>query len=212
MGMERRAATRDTFDVLADISLRNLTRFAGKADVLDTQPGRGLTALEFGHREIVWRCQALGIPATEYDRIFEDAKAWFAMGSALCESPIERPVLAALLTGRYQGYHAIPPHVHNAKTDPFAPQVDIFIVPQMAFLRFRVDFMLVLLTPWGRKFIAVECDGADYHQDVSKERKRDGYLASWDILTFRLTGKDIVADPHHAVQGIIGHANDLFVQ
>jgi very-short-patch-repair endonuclease len=208
--MEKRPATKDSFDSLADVALRAYTSFAGKREFLPAQPGRGNTAMEFGRQTLARRAMALGVVPEQCDRVFEEAQSAFAFGSALCESPIERAVLAALITGPFRTFETLPPHIHDSKKAPILERGDLTIIPQMAFVRFRVDFMLALRTKLNNiRMIAIECDGEDFHGDVNKERAREGYLASWDIPLFRCTGKEIVADPHQAVWPNIAHADDL---
>jgi very-short-patch-repair endonuclease len=76
------------------------------------------------------------------------------------------------------------------------------------FLKFRFDFALVSKYKGGLYVVDVECDGADYHQNVSADLKRDGYLASWGIPVIRATGEQIYKEP----ENVSGRASSMLVQ
>lgn len=178
--------------VLGDVALASLVPDGAK---LNEETGKGLTALSLGMDSLCDRARRLGISEAELPRVKQDTMQQFEKGAKLCESPIERSMLGALLTAPWQGFETLPPVVHNAANhlEPM-PAGDVVIVPQMAFLRYRLDFGIILRSGENRYAICVECDGEEYHNDADKERRRGGYLASWGIPTYRFTGKAIYAD------------------
>lgn len=104
----------------------------------------------------------------------------------MCESPIERIMLAILIPQEMNRYA-----VHSCEFR--APPV---IVPQHNILNYRVDFALIGGANDLR--IAVECDGHDFHErtkeQARRDRSRDRALsaAGWTVLRF--TGREIY---HH---------------
>lgn len=49
----------------------------------------------------------------------------------------------------------------------------------------------------------IECDGAAYHQDISRELKRDEFIRSQGYSIHHIRGKEIVADPMKSTFDII---------
>jgi hypothetical protein len=169
----------------------------GKEVPLRDHPGKGLTALQMGFEHLRRRARTMELSEASTELAIQQAQTEFAKGEALCESPIERAMLAALITGEWSGFATIPPRVHNGMDkDEMLPWGDILIIPQMAFLRYRLDFGVLVR-------VAVECDGADFHNDYRRENLRVAYLKSWNIPVFKFTGKEIHADPHAAARKAI---------
>lgn len=168
----------------------------GGAIPLREHPGNGLTVLDLGMSVLARRGRTMELRQDVIEAAQQRARREYAKGEALCESPIERAMLAGLLTAQWSGFNAMPPAVHTAMDkEEMLPEGDIVIVPQMAFLRYRLDFGIVLRTPEGSiQTVAVECDGADFHTEYRKEALRINYLKSWGIPVFKFTGKDIHAD------------------
>lgn len=120
----------------------------------------------------------------------ESAKKEFEKGSPHCESPIEREMLAALLTADWRCFGD---HIPRVWVDA-APASKISIIPQLKIGRRRIDFAVsVPKKPIGT-VIAVECDGTDFHS-AGDDRMRDVELAYFGILTVRFSGSEIKKDP-----------------
>lgn len=171
---------------------------------LKEHPGKGLTTLQMGMDGLMRRARTLELREDVARAAQNVAYAQFSKGEALCESPIERSMLAALLTAQWSGFEAIPPLVHAAlDKEEMLPPGDIVIVPQMAFLRYRLDFGLVLRTPQRPvQIVAVECDGADFHTEYQREVTRINYLKSWGVPVFKFTGREIHADAIEAARKV----------
>lgn len=175
---------------------------------LSQNAGKAGTVFHLTEEMLHQRAARLGVTPEGMAAIDGKAAEQFNKGMPLCESPIERMVLAALINADWHTFLTIPPLVHDAKNDVSLPAGDIIIVPQMAFLRFRIDFGLVVDIEGHRRIIAIECDGADYHADAAKERARNLYLSSWDIPVFHLTGADIHRDAALCIDEINSHIEE----
>jgi hypothetical protein len=104
----------------------------------------------------------------------------------LCESPIEEMMLVALGFMVIQGHEGFPV-IHDLSSGEPWPNKNIVIVPQFAFARYRLDFLVTV----GKRWLAVECDGADYHALPAqriRDRNRDDYLRDLGIPTIRYSG------------------------
>jgi len=192
---------------LADVSIaaaQNRLPDLSTRERIGMHPGKGHTVLDFGLSRLEERAAMLGLHTTAYPGIEAKARAEFAKGTPLCESPIERAMLAALITGPWAGFSTLPAVVHNASNkDEMLPPGDVVIVPQMAFLRYRLDFGVVVEVGNARRIVCVECDGADWHRDYAKETKRVAYLKSWDIPVFKFTGSELHEDAIAAADMVI---------
>lgn len=129
------------------------------------------------------------VPGTLYRLMKEDiGKVW-----SLLESPIEQVAIFHLASENY-GKEEWPIYakvarargLHDHKNYP------VQIIPQVTFGRYRVDFLLDL---GSCGLVALECDGAEYHQDKAKDARRDDELwKDHQVKVFRLPGKDIWRD------------------
>jgi hypothetical protein len=153
-------------------------------------PGKGLTNLDLGMQRVVQHAIDMGVQGDGLSAVERRVREQFAKGSALCESPIERSMLAGLLTAYWHGFDALPPLVHNSSrdADEHLPLGELVIVPQMAFVRYRLDFGVIAMKDGHRRVVAVECDGAAFHADALKERNKVAYLKSWDVPVFKFSG------------------------
>lgn len=178
----------------------------GNEMTLKDHPGKGLSVLQLGMSGLDKRARSMEMSVENHERAVERAYAEYAKGEALCESPIERAMLAALLTAQWTGFGTIPPRVHaSMDKEEMLPAGDIVIVPQLAFLRYRLDFGVVLrLDDRPPQIVAVECDGADFHNDARRENLRVNYLKSWGVPVFKFTGREIHADPFAAAEKVSG--------
>lgn len=171
---------------------------------LKEHPGKGLSVLQMGMEGLMRRARTMELREDVAKAAEAEAYNQYWKGECLCESPIERSMLAAMLTAQWSGFDTIPPRVHTAlDKEEMLPEGDIIIVPQMAFLRYRLDFGLALRVP-GKpiQIVAVECDGADFHTEYRKENARVHYLKSWGVPVFKFTGKEIHADAIDAARKV----------
>lgn len=133
----------------------------------------------------------------------------FAAMDRLCESPIENVLLATLCFLPVRNFVTYPIPIYDlTRKDPL-PASDIVIIPQFPFARYRFDFLVVARTVEGpQKWLAVECDGNDYHHETKNQHIRD---ANRDLLvnqlgfeTLRYTGKQIWKDPFACAGEVAG--------
>jgi very-short-patch-repair endonuclease len=119
---------------------------------------------------------------TLIDRGLIYAKEGFDAGLTKCESPIERRLFAALCGVSF----ALRCSTSN-------------IYPQAKIGDYRADFLVV-----GRRKVAIECDGHDFHErtkeQARRDKARDRYFASQRIAVARFTGSEIWANPIHCAE------------
>jgi len=203
-----------TSDVVASV-LHELAH-EGRTDkaFLKGHPGKGLSTLSYGMPRLIGRAEAIGVAEDGQMLLAELAKAQFEKGSALCESPIERSLLAGLITGDWGDIGALPPLVHNAGrgSTETLPKAPVVIIPQLAFVHFRMDFCLAVVKRRKYQMIAVECDGKEFHKDAVKESTRVAYLNSWDIPVFKFTGSAIYDDPINVADSIINSIHQWWLE
>jgi hypothetical protein len=182
----------------------DLARAGDVSIPLKDHPGKGLSVLQMGMDVLLRRARTMELRADVAKAAEAEAYNQYRKGECLCESPIERSMLAALLTAQWSGFDTIPPRVHTAlDKSEMLPEGDIIIVPQMAFLRYRLDFGLALRVPGiPIQIVAVECDDADFHTEYRKENDRVLYLKSWGVPVFKFTGKEIHADALDAARKV----------
>jgi very-short-patch-repair endonuclease len=161
-------------------------------------PGKFVTAFEMGVDRLTKGAAERGHPPGMIETIRNTAWQQGCKASDLCESPIERTMAAGLVTANWREFPSVL-LVHDASKDSkdgLLPDYPLILVPQLALVRYRLDFGLVAQRGVNqmRQIFAVECDGQEYHQDATADRIRNGYLASWGVLTFRFSGKRISDD------------------
>ncbi len=138
------------------------------------------------------------------------------MRTARMESPIERRLLAELafidaplyFDGAYQTTPGImqdplPPlrdHGHLVELTKDRDSDSCLIYHQTEVCGYRVDFLLVLVLPEGRRVVGVvvECDGHDFHERTKEQAKRDRgmdrALTAAGFRVLRFTGSEIYRD------------------
>lgn len=179
---------------LGDALGEALHGIAGRGGDLSSKSGAAGLNFDVAAKHLFTRAAFLGLPSQ--DHIVEKARAEVAKGLDLCESPIEKRLLPWLVCEDY-GPHVLtcPVPVCNTKLDELPPKGDLFIVPQFAFVKFRMDFALVRRMAGGRLgIVAVECDGSGHHNAV-RDTLRNGWLASFQIKTIRAMGSTINERP-----------------
>lgn len=175
----------------------------GAVDPLKGHPGKSIDVFKNGLPRFSEKMvRATGdVPSAE---LSASLHANYMKGMDLCESPIERNLLAALITGgwaRCEGH----PVVHSAKDYAEAfPRCAIVLVPQMAVLRYRVDIGVVAQRyDGGITLFGIECDGKQFHQDAEKDHSRDVYLHAVGVRVMRASGKLLNVAPIEAADQII---------
>jgi hypothetical protein len=198
-----RSRSDDTFtnmrhagDVVASVLHEVATIGATDKEVLRTHPGKGLTNLELGLPRILDHAANRGVGKEGRELIEAKVRQEFTKGAEMCESPIERNMLAALLTAAWVGLDVFPPlvHDHRKQNHELLPAVPVVIIPQLAFVRYRLDFGIAIIKDRRLQLVAIECDGAAYHRDFDIENERVGYMRSWDIPVFKAKGTDLYED------------------
>lgn len=126
------------------------------------------------------------LPGDIYRRQRDDVEAIWG----LLESPIEQVAIFQLAGGNY-AYEGDPVYAKVAsKRGQFSLlHFPVQIIPQVEFGPYRVDFLFDLAR--GRP-LALECDGAEFHQDAERDRVRDEHLRQHHgISVLRVTGKSL---------------------
>lgn len=95
------------------------------------------------------------------------------------------------------------------------PEDGIFVWPQAAIGRYRVDFLLSCHF-WGRsQSFIVECDGHDYHErtkeQAAHDKARDRWFTSRGYKMLRFTGSEIWADATNCVAEINTALENVFL-
>lgn len=146
--------------------------------------------------ECRWRCverlERLGIQDARARELITRTEARFVAMAHLCESPIEQMMLAAMSYMVIDGAECFPPAIHDVMSGEPWPNCPVVIVPQFVIARFRLDFLVTVDMPSSRYSFAVECDGAEHHDDPSdrmRDSERDAYLRCLGIKTVRRSGK-----------------------
>lgn len=177
----------------------------GTPDYLRDHPGNGTEIIQSASWRLRKHHRMLPLTTEEFDQIQGILLSEYGKAQTLCESPIERDMLAALMAGNWSFCESPFVPVHSLR-DKEAPIKDapVVLIPQFAFGRFRLDFA-ILCRGEGKKprILAVECDGKEFH-DPEADRLRDRQLEAFGIDVFRATGKSI----HAAVYEIA----DLVIQ
>jgi len=121
-----------------------------------------------------------------------------------CESPIERALLAGIVTVASRG--GIPAVFKLRDKDinlTVAAGTPMIIWPQYHVCAHRTDFMI----EFGRVKAVVECDGHDYHERTKKQAERDRGLdrafQREGFRVFRFTGSEIWEGPEACAAALI---------
>lgn len=123
-----------------------------------------------------------------------------------CESPIERDMLGALLSANWD--QCADPVVPVCGPKEAVPaNRPIVILPQFLIGPYRLDFVILCRGLQLPSLIAVECDGAEYH-DQERDAQRDAYLRAFGIHVFRASGSAIFRAPEDVANMIVNLAQD----
>lgn len=181
----------------------------GSADPIKGHPGDGADILDHGIGRIASHPIILADPS-KAEPLKVAVRAVYDKAQKLCESPIERNLLAALITGCWPFSQSVVPLVHNAKdhNEPF-PKSDVVIVPQLALFRYRLDFGIVVEKAGAKRIVCIECDGKEFHQDREREYARDAYLYdALGIPVLHYSGTTLYRRPLATADAIIDAIGD----
>jgi len=170
-------------------------------DPLRGHPGRGPATLENGRTRLYVKASDEPRSVRE-EAVWAEAQAQYAKGEKLCESPIERSMLAAMLTADWGYFATENALVHDPNSGEDFPDANVVFVPQLRIARFRLDFALVLNMGRWHQIFALECDGKEFHDAVA-DRERDFYLQSLGIITHRFTGVALNVGPIAATDEVV---------
>jgi hypothetical protein len=141
--------------------------------------------------------------------------AQFDKGSALCESPIEFYLLAALQDEAYE-HPEFEFIIEVDATDALSHvgRREVICVPQARWMEqgYIFDFVLFDMRTSSKentKALVVECDGHDYHErskeQAAYDRFRDRLAVFTGFSVFRFTGSEIYRDAHECARQIIAY-------
>lgn len=107
----------------------------------------------------------------------------------LAESPIEVELLDELVSMHMPRFAVSPfDKVRSVLEDD-----GLYVYPQMKVGRYRLDFLLTRKS--APSFLAIECDGFDFHRkhqwQIDRDRARDADLAANRIFVRRISGASI---------------------
>jgi hypothetical protein len=121
-----------------------------------------------------------------------------------CESPIERALLAGVVTVASRGGIPVVFKLRDKDINlTVAPGTPMIIWPQYHVCAHRTDFMV----EFGKVKAVVECDGHDYHERTKKQAERDRGLdrafQREGFRVFRFTGSEIWQGPEACAAALI---------
>jgi very-short-patch-repair endonuclease len=78
---------------------------------------------------------------------------------------------------------------------------------------YRVDFLFQLNGPKGQRYLAVECDGHDFHEktklQVQRDKSRDRGVKMHGLDVIRFTGSEIFCDPKKCADEVTAHLGNI---
>lgn len=121
-----------------------------------------------------------------------------AVEGQLCESPLERVMLAALVAvieiEERWPLNIIPPEIAMKSGGG-----RLCLSPQVQLEDYRVDFLLADARFKNPVRIVIECDGHDFHERTQdqalRDRSRDRVVQALGAKIVRFTGREIWRDP-----------------
>lgn len=113
-----------------------------------------------------------------------------------CESPIETGLLKAFIALRLADRRF---RLDGLPTGDLATEWEAVIFPQHTEGGYRIDFAVKVTAAKREAWIAVECDGHDFHertkQQAARDKARDRALTAAGYRILRFTGSEIHAEP-----------------
>lgn len=174
------------------------------ADYLRNHPGNSSEALNSAGARLRKHPKLVSLSDSEFALVMNEVRAEYKKSQALCESPIERTMLAALMTANW--YFVANPFVpvYDAAQKGRMPDMPVVIIPQFKVLNYRLDIAIAAKGKSRGMLFAVECDGAEFH-DAIADSERDLNLKTIGITTLRVSGSRVYKDPAAAADCIIDH-------
>lgn len=173
-------------------------------DYLRNHPGNSAEALYSAGARLRQHRKFGALSDDEFKVVLERVRTEYLAAQKLCESPIERAMLAAFMTANW-----------HFLDNPFVPVVDhrqkgrlpdmpVVLIPQFVVMNYRLD-MAIAVRGKDRAFVwAVECDGKEFH-DAQADYERDENLKALGIRTVRFSGSSIYKDPMAAADWVVDH-------
>lgn len=178
-------------------------------DALVADPGEVRLVADSVELLAYQRAALLECPMPDAQKRIKAAKARVIRAISQCDSPIERRLMPALVFANYgHMFASFPADLHCPKIDQAPPKGDLIVIPQFAYVRFRLDFAIIAKADDRRLIVGVECDGEEFHKDADKDRERDAYLKAFDVTMFRFSGRQIQADPLPLASRVAMHVAD----
>ncbi|MEN6549140.1 MAG: hypothetical protein ABFE07_24105 [Armatimonadia bacterium] len=168
--------------------------------------GATRAVFDFAWEQMRLRLFAKGASEAETRATRNHAVIALQLGLEICDSPIERTLLPALVLADYGVVSDKPAKLHDPKRECL-PDGPVVIIPQFAFARSRMDFAVAVRFKGHLQMFCIECDGAAFHT-AANNIVRDGYFASWGMPTTRLSGAEIYQDTLAAAQKALAPIHD----
>lgn len=142
----------------------------------------------------------------------------FLYCAAICQSPIERLMLLALMSEATAGY---PFHLYPClyRESPPIDELPIFeqngcwLIPQVRIGPYRADFVIINNLAASRQVVIIECDGHDFHEKTKEQaahdKRRDRYFAAQRYTVLHFTGSEIYQDAQGCAEEALGHVVPL---
>lgn len=113
-----------------------------------------------------------------------------------CESPIELGLLKAFIALRLVDRRI---RLDGLPTGPLATEWEATVYPQHKSGGYRIDFAVHVTAGQRSAWIAVECDGHDFHErtkeQAARDKARDRALTAAGFRVMRFTGSEIHTSP-----------------
>jgi hypothetical protein len=180
-----------------DALLLRLECNGDKAKIIKSHKGQSSQAFKCAAHEMTTRETYNGASENDQRIALDQLQTSFDAGMTLCESPIERTLLPALLIAQWVGCECFPAKVSSASLEDIEGLMEpsrALIVPQLKVAGRRLDFALFLPIELAPKGFAIECDGRAYHNAMD-DIERDVELAQSGFATLRFTGSQINTNP-----------------
>lgn len=149
-------------------------------------------------------------------------------------TPIERLMRGAFLAKQIHSSHWLSVEFLNAEPGQFtlemlkgfAPHTlegwRLSVIPQVRIGSYRVDFVVMASIKNNetggevrRAFLAVECDGHDFHEktkeQAARDKARDRYITGLHVPMMRFTGSEIWRSPMQCAEEVIGYFEEIIV-
>ena len=148
-----------------------------------------------------------GVSDSNAQMLCDNARNQFEFGDELCESPIERMMLAALVTADWQDKEGNNELISVCRQTECRPKRSVVITPQFKFGRYRLDFAISLFRNGMPKICGVECDGKEFHKNKIKDDLKSQYFAHWHMPITRFWGAEIHDRVHERIAKFVTMLN-----